>query len=369
MKQKRVRFSVMLIVAFFLVVPQVGMACSASGEYAVWKEVGNKAALQARQMMRTEDVRLRSGDAVVLSNAGYAEIDGRATTGALDGLAQTLKVGRGDHSLVEIHSAPEKALWFAVYHKTSGACAYLEVDPAAMAAVTSPDHLRRSDIFAVETLETINAGHLFANAAEFAEKFNNKIFGGNEFRIVTISNAVAVDAPTCAVRSFEFHDHYCPGVTSGIMIALYLKSFYPLGEGGKYFVHGVSPSCKEDALLVMLNTTPGKSGYGVNYPTAEDKAHWPDWAQGARNIVYRYDAQTGIWQGVLLGYTGGDTGCPAYGHSVMDKLCGDLWYLAHMDHPEDFVRVLYEFELPEGVTPKDYARPGVDPMAMLGLVE
>ena len=49
----------------------------------------------------------------------------------------------------------------------------------------------------------------------------------------------------------------------------------------------------------------------------------------------------------------------------MNKLCADLWYLSHLDHPEDFIRVLHEFSLDEGVSPKDLARPGVDPILAL----
>lgn len=360
---------ILLAVVFFLIAPAMSTACSTTGEYVFWKAVGAQAATKALGMMRNGHVRATAGDLIALSSAGYAEIDGRDTNGALDGLSQVLNVGRGDHSLVEVHRGPEAALWFAVYHKGSGACAYLEVDPAALAGVTDLRRIKQQGLFAIESLETINAQHLFDNAAEYAEKFDNKIFGGNEFRIVTMTNAIAVGAPSCAVRSFEFHDHYCPGVTSGIIMALYLKAFYPLDSGGSYFVHTIRPSCKEDAFLVMLNTTPGKKGFGISYPTTEDIAAWPEWAASARNIVYRKDPQTGLWSGVLLGYKGGDTECPSYGHSVMDKLCADLWYLQNLDHPEDFVEVLYEFDLPEGVAPTDYARPGVDPMEMIGALE
>jgi len=180
---------------------------------------------------------------------------------------------------------------------------------------------------------------------------------------------VAVGAPSCAVRAFEFHDHYCPGVTSGILMALYIKNNFAKEPAGSYFVQSVQPWCKEDALMVILNTTPGKSGYHVSYPTAGDMTSWADKVKNASTIVYRKDPVSGLWDGVVLGYQGGTTGCPSYGHSVMDKLCADLWYLKRLDHPEEFIKVLHEFELPEGVTPQSYARPGVDPMVKLGLVK
>ncbi len=120
--------------------------------------------------------------------------------------------------------------------------------------------------------------------------------------------------------------------------------------------------------MVMLNATPGKSGYAVIYPTDEDKAKWTTEGQEAVTIVYRKNADTGLWNGLVLGFTWGDTGCPDYGSSVITKLCSDLWYLARMDQPETFVKVIRQFQLPEGAQPKDYARPGVDPMTPTGLL-
>jgi formylmethanofuran dehydrogenase subunit E-like metal-binding protein len=331
--------------------------------------VGRKAAAKAIQMMKEEVAWLSAKDLIALTNAGYAQVYGEITTGALDGLSGVLGVSRGDNSLVEVHSAADKALWFAIYHQRSGYCVYLQVDPDALDSGFFWGRRNRQSLFSIAVMEQINAAHLFDNAEEYAEKFNNSVFGGNEFRVVTIANAVAQGAPTYAVRSFEFHDHYCPGVTSGILMALYIQDFFPLDNGGSYFVQTVQPWCKEDALLSMLNTTPGKKGYAVTYPTNEDMAVWPEWAENASTIVYRKDPNTGNWDGVVLGYQGGDTACPAYGHSVMNKLCSDLWYLERLDQPEDFITVLKEFSLGDGVDPKSYARPGVDPVISLDKLE
>jgi formylmethanofuran dehydrogenase subunit E-like metal-binding protein len=327
--------------------------------------LGRKAAVKVVQMMREKVAWLNAKDFIALSNAGYAEVNGETTMGALDGLSETLGVRRGDNSLVEVHSAAEKALWFAIYHQRSGYCVYLQVDPEALYSGFFWGRRNRQSLFSIAVMEQINANHLFDNADEYTEKFNNQIFGGNEFRIVTICNAVAEGAPSYAVRSFEFHDHYCPGVTSGIMMAQYVKSFFPLYSGGSYFVQGVKPACKEDALVVMLNTTPGKSGYSVTYPTDEDIAKWPTWAKTARNIIYWKETSDSPWVALVLEYNGGDTGCPSYSSSILSKLCSDLWYLGHLDEPEEFVNVLKEIELPAGATPKDYARPGVDAILLL----
>jgi formylmethanofuran dehydrogenase subunit E-like metal-binding protein len=359
-----------LLVVILLLIGGFMLATTASAgnrknDYSYWQSVGRQAGKKAVRMMRGQISRDRTKGFIVITNAGYAQIDGEVTTGALDGLSRSLGVSRGNHSLVEIQSAAEKPLWFAVYHQRSGYCVYLEVDPDAVINACDSDRKNIRSLFSTSVLEQINALHLYDNAEEYAEKFDSGIFGGNEFRIVTIANAIAEGAPTFAVRSFEFHDHYCPGVTSGILMALYIRHFFPLESGGSYFVQSVQPWCKEDALLSMLNTTPGKRGYAVTYPTEEDIAAWPEWAGKASTIVYRKDPDTGNWDGLVLGFVWGETGCPEYGHSVMDKLCSDLWYLERLDQPKNYIKVLKKFVLPEGVDPKTYARPGVDAILIL----
>jgi formylmethanofuran dehydrogenase subunit E-like metal-binding protein len=171
------------------------------------------------------------------------------------------------------------------------------------------------------------------------------------------------------VRASELHDHCCPGVTSGVVLARYLQKAFPVVTGGSYFIHSVQPWCKEDAIITILNTTPGKRGYAVSYSTPEDRARWLPDVQNAATIVYRYNPQTKGWDGIVVGFDFGTVDCPAYGHSVIDKLCADLWYLDHLDHPEQFIQKLHQFALPAGVEPKSYARPGIDPMEMLGLTQ
>ena len=90
---------------------------------------------------------------------------------------------------------------------------------------------------------------------------------------------------------------------------------------------------------------------------------WSEFSD-AVNIVYRKNGGTGIWDGMVLVFQWGETDCPGYNNSVIDKLCMDLWYLDKLDAPEDFVYEILAFQLPKGLGPKDLARPGFDPMAV-----
>src|SRR5690606_25574048 len=131
------------------------------------------------------------------------------------------RVSRGANSLVEIHSGPHVPLWFAVYDKKSGYCAYLQVASEQVGKT-----LKTSKLFSIRSIEKINADYLFSVGTFPAPDKNTgyQAFGGNEFRIVTIANGIAVGVPAYVVRAFEFHDHYCPGVTSGFIMANFAKN-------------------------------------------------------------------------------------------------------------------------------------------------
>lgn len=359
MRQKKLAALTTLIVSSLMLASVTWAGGSnADSEYSRWQNVGAQAAFKAAAMIRKQSPGFKTADSIAMSNAGYADINGQSTMAALDGLSSVLKVSRGNHSLIEIHSSASTPLWFAVYDKDSGNCAYLQVDPAA----TQDDN---AELFSKEAVEQVNAEHLFANPTEYAQKFDAKIFGGNEFRIVTIANALAAGVSTKAARAFEFHDHYCPGVTSGILLAKYIEQHF----SGSLFIQSIQPWCKEDALQAILNTTPGKKSYDVLYPTEDDLAGWPDWAKAASTIVYEKAPGSKVWTGTALGFQFSETGCPAYGHSVLDKLCADLWYLDRMDQPEDFITIERSFQLAAGSDPKELARPGVDPVSVINSLQ
>lgn len=336
--------------------------------YERWAAIGKQAAeISLRQISKVAAMP-RKENLVVLTNAGYAEVNQSPTQGALDGLTEVTGASRGRNTLVELHSIFQAPLWFVVFDKGSGFCAYLEVDSMAAAQWINGQATISPGLFSAKATERIDADYLYRHAAAYKTKFDSMIFGGNEFRIVTVANAIAAGAPPDFVRTVEFHDHYCPGVTSGILMARYLKEYFPPGKNG-YFVHAVEPWCKEDALSVLLNATPGKGRFAIDYPTESDRAGRVEEAKNASTIVYRQNAQATRWEGLVLGFEWGEPSCPKTGNGIVDKLCTDLWYLERMEQPEEFIKVIKRFELPDGASPKDWARPGVDPLQMLGLVK
>jgi hypothetical protein len=111
------------------VLPPQGFIHKDHNEYAFWFTVGKRAGEEALELMESKGVRPFGWNLIVMSNAGYSEIEGSTTMGSLDGLAYVTGVSRGSNSLLEIHSNSEKPLYFALFDSKSGLCAYLQVNP------------------------------------------------------------------------------------------------------------------------------------------------------------------------------------------------------------------------------------------------
>jgi formylmethanofuran dehydrogenase subunit E-like metal-binding protein len=339
---------------------------SSASVYTRWKTVGQFAADLSLKMIQNAGGAPDRNHLIVLTNAGYSEMFGMPTQGALDGLAAATGASRGKNTLVEIHAAAWDPLWVAVHDQASGWCTYLEMaQPGVSDPQQFPDDMS-PDIFGIRTVERIDADYLYQHAEVFETRMAGRIFGDNAFRVITIANAGAAGAPAHVIRAFEFHDHYCPGVISGILMAGYVQAQFPPGKSG-YVVHGINPWCKEDALMVLLNATPGKKKYAVTYPSKEDLARRLPEVETAATIIYRQDDRTKQWEGILLGFDWADTPCAKTGNVIIDKLCIDLWYLERIGTPEAFVKALKTVVLPDGVSPLDWAAPGTDPLEKMGL--
>lgn len=340
---------------------------SAAPAYERWASVGRMAADAALAKMKANGLAPQKGYLVAMTNAAFAEVNGLSTAGALDGLALGTGTSRGNNTMVEIHSAHWNSLWFAVYDPSSGACVYLQVEPGALKKATDPTRLEPDQLFGIFELESIGAQYIFDHAAEFKHKLDNKMFGGNAFRIVTIANAISAGAPTAVLRAFEFHDHYCPGVTAGIFMVNYLKKNFPLDHAQSYFVQTIDPWCKDDALMVLLNATPGKRSYAAAYPDRTESVGRTTPGSPASTIIYRQDKYTKRWQGIALAFEWAETGCQRFEDGLIQRLCDDLWYLDRLNQPEDFVTVLKSFELPEGQDPRSLAVASDNAVRQLGL--
>lgn len=71
-----------------------------------------------------------------------------------------------------------------------------------------------------------------------------KELGSNAFSLISISNAWAHGAPYDLLSAVMLHNHFCPGVSSGYLLARFVEEKMPIEDGSSYIViskfrHGV----------------------------------------------------------------------------------------------------------------------------------
>ncbi len=341
--------------------------CGANNiDYVHAFNLGQKAAQQAAQILGTK---WSGQNVIVLSNAGYARPGGLFTRGSLDGLSQSTGTSWGRADLLSLQSRFDQALWFAFYTPENGKCAYLELDSAiTRKALTSQEQEQK--LFTVQETARIEAGYLFEHPKQFAEYSRKGLFGPNLFRVVAAANIAAQKPPLDLLQAIQPHDHYCPGVTSGVLLVRFIEdNILKDAPGADCFILGLQPWCKEDALQALLNTTPGKRSYGVFYPDQNQIQDWPEDLQKTSSIVFVRKKEN-PWQGWMLQFDFDQARAqysgPKPDNPALEKLALGMWLTENIHRPERFVSVVKTFELDQGLHPKDFLQPGVDVVEKIG---
>jgi formylmethanofuran dehydrogenase subunit E-like metal-binding protein len=288
----------------------------------------------------------------------------------VDGVIASTGCTIGNGNLLLIHRSKEQPLWFAFFNNATGEFLYLEVDNSVFAlSIDEFEALSDDEVFTTIVKENISAEEIFNNQDEWNAKKNAKVFNGNEFSLITIANVWAADAPYEFLKAVEFHNHVCPGLSSGYIIVRYLDENLPLqSSSDKYEIIGCPIWCKDDAIQVIFDKTVGKR-YVATLLTDEDKAQLPRVA----GIYIRWNGTANTGDGLVL--KSDSTQAKAKyeynftsDYSWIGKLSSALFYGAHFDEPELFVSTMHEFTVnsTEEIQKLKYA--GVNPYVELGLL-
>ncbi len=373
--KKNIQYGVLSLITCLFLISQAGIVCAAqaSTNYTFWHSTAEQAAKEAWRLLGG-----KPAEVVVLTNAGYAVVNGSTTEGCLDGLTKASGATVGKANLLEVHSSRDKALWFLFFDKKTGQSAYCEVNPQAVPAELNQGKkvaaVPSAKLFARIAAANIGANQIFANPAEWNAKVQARIFNGNEFALVTLANVAAHGAPYDFVKAALYHDHLCPGVNSGYLIANYLKKELPLRSADeKYYIISVPVWCKEDALQTVLNTTPGKSGMAVLPMDEQLKARLIPEAKNLAGIYIRWNDKSKTGDGLVLAFDFARANSIGnidnnQGFPWESKVKMDLFLLDYYDKPEVFVSTIKKFDLKAGDKPDTLASPGVNVLNKLGLL-
>lgn len=331
-------------------------------------------------------------DILALTDAGYmAEIGDYTTEKALDGIMMTAGTSRGKGNLANLHKPYNASLWFAFFDKKSKDCVYLEADSGVIegyldrektdkdAALTEFMKLSDNEIFTRVAKENIDADRLLNNPEAWQEKMVDKVFGGNEFSLFTISNLWAMGLPNDFLKVAELHDHICPGLTSGYLIAEYIKENLPTSDPRKeYTVIAIPPWCKDDALIQIFETNVGHKRLYVKHLTKEQMGQLPEYAKNVANIIIRWETGAKSGDGIVVAFDW-DKAYEGSGTRPEDlrafdtykwwwvRLKMDIWMMDYLDKPEELVSTIKTFAV-NSEELENLKAAGVNPLVELGIM-
>ena len=211
--------------------------------------------------------------------------------------------------------------------------------------------------------ETLNLGAKTISTLEFWEKAKAFKAGKDLFSLATIANVWAEDGPYDFLKSAELHNHICPGVTSGYLLAHYILSHYPLEKGERYTVVACPVWCKEDAIQVILDCTAGKKGLIVK-PLSERQLKRVSVDRPA-GLVLIWNDQKKAGRGAALSFD--FERLSALAPKNCPKAATVLAALKSLDQPDRFVSTAVEFKLNEEHY-QQIIQAGSNPYEVLGLL-
>jgi len=316
----------------------------------------------------------KGGDNVLaMTDAGYAMINRQTTEKCIDGITALSGCTVGKGNLLLIHRSKEQPLWFAFFRKDTKEIVYLQVKESVVGkSISDLNTLSGGEIFSNITKTNISLDDLVNNPDQWNENANNKIFGGNEFSLIGISNIWS--DPRCTydfLQAMQFHDHVCPGVSSGYLIIKCLDKYLPLQSGQSYNIIACPPWCKDDAFQSILNITVGKKGMYVKALTKEQEDNLSQEAKGIAGLYIRWDAKTGVGEGLALGFDfdviRNQVGLESYtGPEWVSKLKINEIAMNYLDQPETLVTTLNRFTVNADQLAYLQAA-GVDSLAKIGI--
>jgi len=335
-------------------------------------DVGMRAATVGMDLLNS-----KPGDENILglTNAGHALVKGKTTERALSGIMNVSGLNTGDGNLFQVNRPNWKPLWFYFFSKKIGLAAYMEVDPATWTMSDEELAALASDkAFSQISLMQVDIDNMLAHPDDGNATFNKKKFGGNEFSLIGLSNVWAKGASYDFMNAAAFHDHLCPGVTSGYMIIKYVEKALPITNSSETYIDIGSPNwCKEDAFQMIWDSTPGKSSEYVMALSPEDEAVLKaKYKTRPAGIIIKWNDASKTGKGLALGFdfdkVSEDTGVANWtGPSWAPKIVQDIGMMAYTENPEPYVSTLKEFTVDE-VNLTKLKTAGNNPYKVLGML-
>ena len=299
-----------------------------------------------KQAMTNLKVRKNDTHLLLLTDAPYVRVDGTSALTYLDKAQELTGCTVGKGNLLFFQRPQTHPLRLMLFSKADGNAVIIS-------------HVGKDLVS-----ETLNLGPTAMAESSLQEKAKTFQSGNDISGMAAIANVWAKDAPYDFLKSAELHNHICPGLTSGYLIAHYILNRYPLADGERYTIVACPVWCKEDAFQVIMDCTPGKKGLIVK-PLSDQQRETVSVANPA-GMVLIWNAKQKTGKGVALSFD--FDRLRALSPKDAPKSAMVLAALDHLDHPEQYVTTAAEFELNEKRY-QDIIQAGSNPFEVAGLMK
>ena len=300
----------------------------------------------AAQAFKTLELKKGDKDLLLLTNAPYVKVDGNFALPYLQ-IAEELtgcSVGKGN--LLFFQRSQTQPLRLLLMRRVDGQAVIISRDNADWIS------------------ETMNLSPATISTPAFWETAKSYKAGKDMSTLAAIAAVWAKGGPYDFLKSAELHNHICPGLTSGYLIAHYIQNHFPLQEDERYTIVSSPTWCKEDALQVILDATPGKHGMVVKH-LSKAQVEKIAFANPA-GMVLVYNGKTKTGKGYAL--TCDLAPLKALSPKDSPKAATVLAALDHLAVPDRFVATAAEFTLTETLY-NDITQAGSNPYELAGLLK
>ncbi|MFW5753353.1 MAG: FmdE family protein [Marinilabiliaceae bacterium] len=283
---------------------------------------------------------------LLMTNAPYVQVDGKNALPLLDQAQELTGCTVGKGNLLFFQRPQSHPLRLMLFNKSSGDAMIISRD----AQTWQKDSLNLS-------AKTISSPDFWENIKQYES-------AKDMFTLAAIANVWAQDGPYDFLKSAELHNHICPGLTSGYLIAHYVLKTYPLQTDERYTMIACPVWCKEDALQVVMDCTPGKKGLFVKQLSEDQKKRVA--VSNPAGLVLIWNTKQKSGRGVALSFD--FDRISSLSPKGYPKAASVLSVLEYLNHPERFVETAAEFTLDE----KKYnsiIQAGVNPYEVVGLMK
>ena len=284
-----------------------------------------------RGALKTFGVEKGDFNLCVLTDATYVNLADRSTEEYVAVIERETGCSVGKGNLLLLHRPSNYDLIIALYQRDTKDCVIIRHDGQEAR---------------VEKLRTTDE-HI--SKPDFWKEASKGVGGSDAYGIVTILQAWSLGVPYDFLKCAEIHGHVCPGLVWGYFTAKAIQRQYPLERGEKYVFIACPNSCKDDAVQVLLDVTPGKKTLFVKKLKEEQKKQVPE--EIGAGILVKWNESQKKGKGVVLALDLGKVRKTInFEKPSKSNAKAMLVYLLipHLNSSEQFVKEVQEF----AVTPE-----------------